>query len=277
MKFSPSRTALSGLALTVAATALAQPLLAPAAQAATDVPATSAARAGTGWLATQLTDGVIHNDTYDFDDLGMTMDIGLSMDEVGGDQAMVRQIRSSLSTRVQEYAAPSSTAPPSATPSETPSADTAPVPVEPVIMPEAADGETFAVMRIPRFGADYAWQVAGGVTRARTLDPIGIGHYPGTPMPGDVGNFAVAAHRTTWGAPFNRIAELHVNGVRIVADLGTAGQRQAVHREVAGADREHQCYRKGDRAEATLHGPSTSTSPASVLSTRSTSTGPICL
>jgi hypothetical protein len=108
MKLSASRTALSGLALTVAASALA-PLLAPAAQAATDVPPTSAARAGTGWLATQLTDGVIHNDTYDFDDLGMTMDIGLSMDEVGGDQALVRQIRSALSTRVQEYAAPSPT------------------------------------------------------------------------------------------------------------------------------------------------------------------------
>ncbi|MCY4727786.1 hypothetical protein NYO98_15970 [Nocardioides sp. STR2] len=108
MKFSLSRTALSGLALSVAATAVAQPLLAPA-QAATDAPATSAARAGTGWLATQLTDGVIHNDTYDFDDLGMTMDIGLSMDEVGGDQALVRQIRSALSTRIQEYAAPAPT------------------------------------------------------------------------------------------------------------------------------------------------------------------------
>ena len=71
-------------------------------------------------------------------------------------------------------------------------------------------------MRIPRFGADYAWQIAGGVTRARTLDPIGIGHYPGTPMPGDVGNFALAAHRTTWGAPFNRIAELHVNDAIVV-------------------------------------------------------------
>ena len=116
----------------------------------------------------------------------------------------------------QEYAAPSSTAPPTATPSETPSAEAASPPVEPVIMPEAADGETFAVMRIPRFGADYAWQIAGGVTRARTLDPIGIGHYPGTPMPGDVGNFAVAAHRTTWGAPFNRIAELHVNDAIVV-------------------------------------------------------------
>ena len=90
---------ISGLAaVALAATTLAQP-----ASAATDVPAPAAARAGTAWLATQLTDGVIHNDAFDFDDLGMTMDIGLSMDEVGGDQALVRQLRSSLSTRVEEY------------------------------------------------------------------------------------------------------------------------------------------------------------------------------
>ena len=96
---------ISGLAaVALAATALAQP-----AAAATDVPSPAAARAGTAWLATQLTDGVIHNEQYDFDDLGLTMDIGLSMDEVGGDQALVRQIRSSLSTRVQEYAAPAPT------------------------------------------------------------------------------------------------------------------------------------------------------------------------
>lgn len=100
----------SGLAVVaLAVVASAPPLLVPAASAATDVPSPAAARTGTAWLATQLTDGVIHNDTYDFDDLGMTMDIGLSMDEVGGDQALVRQIRTSLSTRVEEYAAPSPT------------------------------------------------------------------------------------------------------------------------------------------------------------------------
>ena len=71
-------------------------------------------------------------------------------------------------------------------------------------------------MRIPRFGADYVWEMAGGVSRERTLDPIGIGHYPGTPMPGQDGNFAVAAHRTTYGAPFNRIAELRVNDAIVV-------------------------------------------------------------
>lgn len=112
----------------------------------------------------------------------------------------------------QEYTAPA----PSESPSATPPADAEPAPVEPVILPEAADAEKFAVMRIPRFGSDYAWEIAGGVSRERTLDPIGIGHYPGTPMPGAVGNFAVAAHRTTWGAPFNRIAELHVNDAIVV-------------------------------------------------------------
>lgn len=81
---------------------------------------------------------------------------------------------------------------------------------EPVVLPEPANAEIFGVMHIPRFGPDYQVNIAGGVTRSGTLDPIGIGHYPGTQMPGEIGNVALAAHRTTWGKPFNRIADLHV-------------------------------------------------------------------
>lgn len=91
-----------------------------------------------------------------------------------------------------------------------------PASVEPVILPEPADTEVFGIMRVPRFGDDYAVQMAGGVTRAGTLDSIGIGHYPGTAMPGEEGNFALAAHRTTYGAPFNRIAELKVGDAIVV-------------------------------------------------------------
>ncbi|MBD3943520.1 class E sortase [Microbacterium sp. NEAU-LLC] len=91
-----------------------------------------------------------------------------------------------------------------------------PVTAPPPVMAEPADGERFAVMHIPRFGPDYMVDMAGGVTRARTLDPIGIGHYPGTMMPGQPGNFAVAAHRTTWGKPFNRIADLHVGDALVI-------------------------------------------------------------
>ena len=93
-------------------------------------------------------------------------------------------------------------------PTPAPSATNAPA--EPVISPEPKDAQVFGVMYIPRFGADYHVPMAGGVSRPRTLDPIGIGHYPDTPMPGSVGNVALAAHRTTFGKPFNQIAKLHV-------------------------------------------------------------------
>lgn len=104
------------------------------------------------------------------------------------------------------------------TPSTEPSAEAPaePVAVEPVILPQPADAQEFGVMRIPRFGADYAMPIAGGVSRAKTLDPIGIGHYPDAAMPGEVGNFAVAAHRTTFGKPFNRIAHLRVGDAIVV-------------------------------------------------------------
>lgn len=101
-------------------------------------------------------------------------------------------------------------------PGQAPAPDEEPVTADPIILDEPADAEKFGVMHIPRFGSDYAVPMAGGVTRANTLDPIGIGHYPGTSMPGEAGNFAVAAHRTTWGKPFNRIAELRVGDAIVV-------------------------------------------------------------
>jgi sortase A len=47
--------------------------------------------------------------------------------------------------------------------------------------------------------------VEGIDTESLTLGP---GHYPTTSLPGLAGNAAVAGHRTTFGAPFNRIDEL---------------------------------------------------------------------
>lgn len=102
------------------------------------------------------------------------------------------------------------------TPTPSPSASSSDAPVEPVVLPEPKNGQKFGVMRIPRFGDDYAVAVAGGVTKARTLDKGEIGHYPGTGMPGEVGNFAVAGHRTTYGAPFGRIADLRVGDAIVV-------------------------------------------------------------
>jgi len=80
--------------------------------------------------------------------------------------------------------------------------DTAPV------MAEPKTGTTFATFYVPRWGADYVKPISEGVDRHKILDRLGIGHYPHTGMPGEKGNFAISAHRTTYGKPFNRIAEL---------------------------------------------------------------------
>nr|WP_240686818.1 class E sortase [Amycolatopsis suaedae] len=64
-----------------------------------------------------------------------------------------------------------------------------------------ADGQSFARLYIPSFGADYQFTIQEGVG-ADALE-IGPGHYKGTAMPGETGNFAVAGHRVGKGAPFN--------------------------------------------------------------------------
>ena len=83
---------------------------------------------------------------------------------------------------------------------------------EPIVAEPAAEGEVFATLIVPRFGADWVRPIAGVIDLSTVLNnrQIGVGHYLDTQMPGEMGNFAIAAHRTTFGAPFAEIAELRV-------------------------------------------------------------------
>jgi sortase A len=47
----------------------------------------------------------------------------------------------------------------------------------------------------------------------------GPGHYPNTPFPGELGNSAIAGHRTTYGEPFRQLDELVVGDSIVVTDL----------------------------------------------------------
>ena len=71
---------------------------------------------------------------------------------------------------------------------------------------EASLGQGFAKMYVPAFGADYVFTIIEGT------DPddlyIGPGHYTDTQLPGQQGNFAVAGHRVSKGAPFNDLGLL---------------------------------------------------------------------
>lgn len=75
-------------------------------------------------------------------------------------------------------------------------------------------GEAFAIVRIPRFGAGYARPVLQG-TDHDTLTK-GMGHYAGTAFPGQIGNFALAGHRTTYGRPLHNIDLLQKGDIIVV-------------------------------------------------------------
>ena len=73
----------------------------------------------------------------------------------------------------------------------------------------------FAVVRVPRFGDDFVRPVLEGT--GRPVLALGVGHYVGTAGPGQVGNFALAGHRTTYGRPFHDVDRL-VDGDRVVVE-----------------------------------------------------------
>jgi sortase A len=70
--------------------------------------------------------------------------------------------------------------------------------------PPPPAGEPVGIIGIDRIGLEAA--IVEGVSKADLKK--GPGHYPGTPLPGQAGNSGIAGHRTTYGAPFNRIDEL---------------------------------------------------------------------
>jgi sortase A len=66
---------------------------------------------------------------------------------------------------------------------------------------DLTDGHGIAVMYIPALGPDYRFTIVEGDSQADLA--IGPGHYPGSALPGEPGDFAVAGHRVGQGAPFN--------------------------------------------------------------------------
>ncbi|MFD4421954.1 class E sortase [Agromyces sp. NPDC058484] len=73
------------------------------------------------------------------------------------------------------------------------------------------NGEAFAVMYVPRFGEDSQRRIAEGVgLDVLNSAHLGVGHYPGTQLPGEVGNFAIASHRSAYGGGMHEIGRLRL-------------------------------------------------------------------
>jgi sortase A len=88
----------------------------------------------------------------------------------------------------------------------------------PTAPPAAPVGDAVAHIVIPAIGVDKI--VVQGVTVADLRR--GPGHYPDSPLPGQPGNAAIAGHRTTYGAPFNRVDELeHGDEILVTTQQGS--------------------------------------------------------
>lgn len=72
-------------------------------------------------------------------------------------------------------------------------------------------GTADAVIEIPRFGADYEVPVLEGTTN--DVLAVGFGHFRGAAGPGQVGNYALAAHRVTHGEPLRDMPDLRIGDV----------------------------------------------------------------
>ena len=68
------------------------------------------------------------------------------------------------------------------------------------------DGEGFARIYLPTLGKKEVHVVVEGVSHEDLKK--GPGHVPETSLPGALGNVVISGHRTTYGAPFNRLDEL---------------------------------------------------------------------
>lgn len=108
-------------------------------------------------------------------------------------EALQEQARSTTTTT----AAPTTTIDPGAPPPTL-------APVAGGELPPAVPGDPLGIIRIEKIGVDF--QIVEGVALGFLTE--GPGHFPSTPFPGQAGNAALAGHRTTWAAPFNRIDEL---------------------------------------------------------------------
>ncbi|MDN6853183.1 MAG: class E sortase [Bifidobacterium crudilactis] len=87
---------------------------------------------------------------------------------------------------------------------------------DPPVQPTSAtEGDLVAEIYIPRFGSAWQRNVVQGTSNEQ-LAKHGLGHYEDTQMPGELGNFAVAGHRSGYGEPLAHVDELQEGDAIVV-------------------------------------------------------------
>jgi sortase A len=118
-------------------------------------------------------------------------------------------------TTVPASTGPTSTPPATTGPADPVAPTTTSSPPLPSAQPIPSDGKGVARLEIPRMGLNRI------VVEGATADDLskGPGHFPETPLPGQLGNAAIAGHRTTHLHPFFDIDKLQPGDEIIVTTL----------------------------------------------------------
>ena len=122
--------------------------------------------------------------------------------------------------------------PPTAVPA-TPASSTETTAPPPTTVPvQLAEGDAAGVIVIPKIGLDQALIEGVGVEELKEA----VGHYPDTKMPGEKGNAALAGHRTTYGAPFNRLDDLGAGDPIMVTTRAGTFRYEVMEKKVVTPD-----------------------------------------
>ena len=128
-----------------------------------------------------------------------------------------------------------------------PTATLPPVPVAQQNIPALENGDALARLEIPRIGRSDI--VVAGV---KTGDlKRGPGHFPDTPLPGQLGNAAIAGHRTTYGAPFFNVDDLEIGDPIIATTLNGTFTYRVTGTQVVESNR-YDVVATSDPSRATL-------------------------
>lgn len=86
------------------------------------------------------------------------------------------------------------------------------------VVPSFVPGDVVAQLQIPSIDVDFFVVSGVGVEDLR----LGPGHFTDTPLPGQLGNSAIAGHRTTYGQPFHDLDQLRAgDDIIITTAYGT--------------------------------------------------------
>ena len=123
--------------------------------------------------------------------------------ELWATDLLAARAQDQLTQQIEEQWAdvPPATAPPADAPTVVaPEGSPPPAPGRETESVKVDVGEPFAVLHVPALGDDYSRVIVEGTAQDQLAQ--GPGHYIGTAMPGQQGNFAVAGHRVGRGSPF---------------------------------------------------------------------------